>query len=209
VQSTGKIDVDVKKLDVDMLTLTAHKIYGPKGIGALFVKQGVRLNPLFHGGSHEKKRRPGTENIAGVVGFAKALEIALRRRETDYDRMKEQSEYFIEEVMAAIPDVSLNGSREKRLPHTVNLSFKGIEGESILLSLDLKGIAVSSGSACTSGATEPSHVLVAMGIDKVAAQGAIRFSIGRATTNDDLDYVIDTLPEAVNRLREMSPVYKK
>ncbi len=209
VQSTGKIEVDVTKLDVDLLSLTAHKIYGPKGIGALYVKQGVRLDPLFYGGSHEKKRRPGTENIAGVVGLAKALEIALKRRDDDYNRMRQQSEYFIDKITQTIQDVSLNGHREKRLPHTVNLSFQGIEGESILLALDLKGIAVSSGSACTAGAAEPSHVLTAMGIDQVVAQGAIRFSIGRSTTNEQLDYVIGELPGIVNRLRDMSPVYKK
>ncbi len=209
VQAIGKIKVDVKELGVDLLSLTAHKIYGPKGIGALFVKQGVRLEPLFYGGSHEKKRRPGTENIAGAVGLAKTLEIAQSRMEADHKLLTELSDYFILKVQSVLPDVYLNGPKENRIPQTVNLSFQGAEGESLLLGLDLKGIAVSSGSACTSGATEPSHVLQAMGIDKVISQGAIRFSMGRSTTKEQLDYVISVLPEVVNRLRELSPIYNK
>jgi len=208
VQATGKIKVDVKELGVDLLSLTGHKIYGPKGTGALYINQGIKIAPLFYGGSHEKKRRPGTENIAGVVGLAKALEIAGKRMEQDYLMHKELSEYFINKVTTLIPDVYLNGHREKRVMPTMNLSFSGIEGESILLSLDLEGIACSSGSACTSGATEPSHVLVAMGKDKVEAQGAIRFSMGRSTTKEQLDYVIEKLPPVVERLRNMSPIYR-
>ncbi len=208
VQATGKIKVDVKELGVDLLTLTGHKIYGPKGTGALYIKQGVKISPLFYGGSHEKKRRPGTENVAGIVGLAKALEIAGKRMEQDQKMHNELSDYFINKVTTLIPDVFLNGHLEKRVMPTVNLSFSGIEGESILLSLDLEGIACSSGSACTSGATEPSHVLVAMGKDKVEAQGAIRFSMGRSTTKAQLDYVIEKLPPIVERLREMSPIYR-
>ncbi len=208
VQATGKIKVDVKELGVDLLSLTGHKIYGPKGTGALYIKQGVKIAPLFYGGSHEKKRRPGTENIAGVVGLAKALEIAGKRMEQDYKMHKELSRYFIEKVTTLIPDVHFNGPREKRVMPTMNLSFCGIEGESILLSLDMEGVACSSGSACTSGATEPSHVLDAMGMDKVDAQGAIRFSMGRSTTKEQLDYVIEKLPPIVERLREMSPIYR-
>lgn len=208
VQATGKIKVDVKELGVDLLSLTGHKIYGPKGTGALFIKQGVKIAPLFYGGSHEKKRRPGTENIAGVVGLAKALEIAGKRMEQDYKMHKELSQYFIEKITTLIPDVQFNGPREKRVMPTMNLSFSGIEGESILLSLDMEGIACSSGSACTSGATEPSHVLVAMGKDKVDAQGAIRFSMGRSTTKEQLDYLIEKLPPIIERLREMSPIYR-
>ena len=208
VQATGKIEVDVKELGVDLLSLAGHKIYGPKGTGALFIKQGVKIAPLFYGGSHEKKRRPGTENIAGVVGLAKALEIAGKRMEQDYKMHKELSQYFIEKITTLIPDVQFNGPREKRVMPTMNLSFSGIEGESILLSLDMEGIACSSGSACTSGATEPSHVLVAMGKDKVDAQGAIRFSMGRSTTKEQLDYLIEKLPPIIERLREMSPIYR-
>ncbi len=209
VQSIGKITVDVKELGVDMLSLTAHKIYGPKGIGALFIRQGVKIAPLFYGGSHEKKRRPGTENVAGAVGLARALEIAGKKMEQDHKKLSELSDYFIDKVSSAIPDVAFNGSREKRIPQTVNLSFVGIEGESILLSLDLEGIACSSGSACTSGSTEPSHVLTAMGKPKIEAQGAIRISLGRSTTVEQLDYVVEKLIPIIERLRSLSPVYEK
>jgi len=209
VQSIGKVKVDVKDLGVDLLSLTAHKIYGPKGIGGLFIRSGVKLAPLFYGGSHEKKRRPGTESVAGAVALAKTLEIAGRLMEPDFNRLKELADYFIDKVTLQVPDVALNGPKENRVPQTVNLSFAGIEGESILLSLDIEGVACSSGSACTSGATEPSHVLVAMNKPKVEAQGAIRFSLGRSTTREQLDYVIGKLPPVVERLRAMSPVYQK
>ena len=209
VQSTGKIKVDVKQLGVDLLSLTGHKIYGPKGTGALFIRKGLKIAPLFYGGSHEKKRRPGTENIAGVVGLAKTLEIAERCREADFTRLQELADYFTDKVMTNIPDVHLNGPRRNRIPQTVNLSFAGIEGESIVLSLDIEGIACSAGSACTSGATEPSHVLVAMGKPKVRSQGAIRFSMGRSTTREQLDHVISKLGPVVTRLRKLSPIYGK
>lgn len=209
VQSLGKVPIDVKELGLDLMSITAHKIYGPKGIGGLFIRQGIKIDPLFYGGSHEKKRRPGTENVAGAVGFAKTLEIAKQRIDEDYKTISELAEYFIDQTMATIPDVFFNGSRKSRIPQTCNLSFSGIEGESILLSLDLKGIAVSSGSACTSGATEPSHVLTAMGLDKVISQGAIRFSLGRSTTKEEIDYVLSVLPGEVERLRAMSPLYNK
>jgi cysteine desulfurase len=209
VQSIGKIKVDVKALGVDMLSLTGHKIYGAKGTGALYVRQGVKIAPLFFGGSHERKRRPGTENVAGAVGLAKALEIAHERMEKDYETLSKLADYFLERVLERVPDCRLNGSRTNRIPQTVNIAFDGIEGESVVLALDLKGIAVASGSACTSGATEPSHVLQAMDIPAVSARGAIRFSLGRSTTRDDLDYVLAELPPAVARLREMSPMYDK
>ena len=209
VQAVGKVSVDVKAMDVDMASITAHKIYGPKGIGAMYIKAGVKVLPLFYGGAHEKKRRPGTENVAGVVGFAKALEIAMKRQDEDFKSMTNLADHFIDGVTAAIPDVTLNGPRKNRIPQTTNLSFKGVEGESIVLALDLKGIACSSGSACTAGATEPSHVLKAMSIDPVLSQGAIRFSMGRSTTKDELDHVISVLPDVIGRLREMSPVYSK
>ena len=206
VQSVGKISVDIKHLGVDMLSLTGHKIYGPKGSGALFVRQGVKISPLFHGGSHEKKRRPGTENVAGIVGLAKSLEIAGRRMAEDTAKLLSLSEHFTSNVLRAIPHTHLNGSRARRLPQTVSLSFAGAEGESIVLNLDIEGIAVSSGSACTSGATEPSHVLVAMGIDRIVAQGAVRFSLGRSTTREQIDYVLAKLPPIIERLRAMSPI---
>jgi len=207
VQSVGKVKVDARALDVDLMSVTGHKIYGAKGCGALYIKSGIKISPLFYGGSHEKKRRPGTENVAGAVGLAKAFEIAEKRREEDYARISDLADYFIDSVLKNIPDTHFNGSRTNRIPQTMNVSFKGIEGESIVLSLDLKGIAVSSGSACTSGAVEPSHVLVAMGIPKIVAQGAVRFSMGRSTTKVQLDYVLAELPAIIERLRSMSPVY--
>ncbi|MEW5995117.1 MAG: cysteine desulfurase family protein, partial [Candidatus Zixiibacteriota bacterium] len=209
VQSTGKIPVDVKAMGADLLSLTGHKIYGPKGAGALYIKKGVKVAPLFHGGSHEKKRRPGTENVAGAVGLAKCLEIAGQRREKDFEYHSNLADYFIEAVMSKIDDVHLNGPRQNRVPPTVNLSFKGVEGESVVMALDLEGIAVSSGSACTSGATEPSHVLAAMGIPAIMALGAVRFSMGRTTTREQLDYVLEKLPPIIKRLRAMSPIYEK
>jgi len=209
VQSIGKIRVDVKELGVDMLSLTGHKIYGPKGTGALFIRQGVKIAPLFYGGSHERKRRPGTENVAGIVGLAKALEIAEECREEDYMRLNMLSEFFIDTVLREIPNCRFNGPRTDRVPPTVNISFSGIEGESIILALDMQNVAVASGSACTSGAIEPSHVLTAMGVPAVTAQGAIRFSMGRSTTREDLEYVLEILPPIVERLRSMSPLYNQ
>jgi cysteine desulfurase len=205
VQAIGKIKVDVGELGVDMLSLTGHKIYGPKGTGALFIREGVKIAPLFYGGSHEKKRRPGTENVAGAVGLAKTLEIAGRRMDTDTARLTELSDWLIEKITTDIPDCYFNGPRDRRVPQTVNLSFPGAEGESIVVSLDIKGVAVSSGSACTSGATEPSHVLRAMGIDGLRGQGAVRISLGRSTTREQLEYVLEVLPPIIERLRSISP----
>ncbi len=209
VQSTGKIKIDVNSLGVDLLSLSAHKFYGPKGVGAIYIKRGVRLTPLAHGGHHEKARRAGTENVPGIVGLAKALEIANRDMEKEDKRLKNLSERFFEKIKEQISDVYLNGHPELRIPNTLNLSFKGVEGESIILSLDLKGIAVASGSACTSGSLEPSHVLSAMGVPPDLAQSSLRFSFGRSNTFDDIDYVVEVLPEIVSRLRAMSPIYQK
>lgn len=209
VQSTGKIPVDVAELGVDLLSLTGHKIYGPKGTGALFVRQGIKLAPLLYGGSHEKRRRPGTENIAGIVGLAKALEIAGKRMSDDHKRFAKLADHFIDSLLANIPDCRLNGPRQNRIVPTINISFNGVEGESIILSLDLESIAVSSGSACTSGAVDPSHVLSAMGLSAVEAHGSIRFSMGRSTTKAQIDRVLETLPPIIERLRSMSPLYSK
>ena len=210
VQSIGKVKVDVRDLGVDMASLTGHKIYGQKGTGALYIRSGVKIAPLFYGGSHEKKRRPGTENVAGAVGLAKALEIAQERADADFTMLTELSTYFIDAVLKKIPDVKFNGPRDsRRIPQTMNFAFTGVEGESIVLALDLKHVAVSAGSACTSGAVEPSHVLSAMGIPPVTARGSVRFSMGRSTTQKQLDYVLTELPPIIERLREMSPVYKK
>jgi cysteine desulfurase len=209
VQSIGKVRVDVNELGVDLLSLTGHKIYGPKGAGALYVREGVKIAPLFYGGAHEKKRRPGTENVAGAVGLARTLEIAERRRDADHKTLTELADYFINRLLSEIPDTHFNGPRNNRIPQTINVSFPGSEGEALLLSLDMEGIACSSGSACTAGATEPSHVLTAMGIPRTIAQSAVRFSLGRSTTRDQLDYVLAKLPAVVQRLRAMSPTYDK
>ncbi|MEE8577908.1 MAG: aminotransferase class V-fold PLP-dependent enzyme [candidate division Zixibacteria bacterium] len=209
VQAIGKVKVDVKASEVDLLSLTGHKIYGPKGIGALFIRQGIKLSPVMFGGSHEKKRRPGTENVAGAVGLAKTLEIAETCREEDFERLSGLADDFIDAILDRIPDCRFNGSRSLRVPQTVNIAFAGIEGESIVLSLDMESICVSSGSACTSGAVEPSHVLTAMNIPAIEAQGSIRFSLGRTTTREQLEHVLTMLPPIVERLRQMSPVYKR
>lgn len=210
VQSAGKIEVNVKKLNVDILSMSGHKIYGPKGSGIIFIRKGVKITPLFHGGHHEKRRRAGTEDVPGIVGFATALELAEELREEEHKRWTELADFFIDGVQSRIPDVFLNGPRDdRRIPSTVNLSFKAIEGESIILSLDMKGVAVASGSACTSGSLEASHVLSAMGVPVELAQGSIRFSLGRFTTKEDIEYTIEMLPEIIERLRAMSPLYSK
>jgi cysteine desulfurase len=210
VQSAGKIKLDVRQLKVDMLSMSGHKIYGPKGIGVIYIRKGLRIAPLFHGGHHEKRRRAGTENVPGIVGFARALELAEELREEEHKRWRELSERFITGVRSQIEDVYLNGPEDdRRIPPTVNFSFQGVEGESIILSLDMKGVAVASGSACTSGSLEASHVLLAMGVPAELAQGSIRFSLGRFTTEEDIDYTISVLPEIIERLRAMSPLYSK
>lgn len=210
VQSAGKIKVNVDELNVDMLSMTAHKMYGPKGTGILYIRKGKKVTPLFYGGHHEKRRRPGTENVPGIVGFARALEIAESVREDEHKRWTELADLLIDGVQSKISDVYLNGPRdERRVPSTVNLSFKAVEGESIILSLDMKGIAVSSGSACTSGSLEASHVLAAMSVPVELAQGSIRFSLGRYTTKEDVEYTVSVLPDIIQRLREMSPLHSK
>ncbi|MCK5125009.1 MAG: cysteine desulfurase NifS [candidate division Zixibacteria bacterium] len=209
VQAIGKIPVNVNDLGIDMLSLSGHKVYGPKGIGVLYIRKGTKITPLSHGGAHERRKRAGTENVVSIVGLAKAMEIAIGKIDQEQARMKELSEFFINEVQSKVPDVFLNGSVENRVKSTVNLSFLGVEGEAIILSLDIKGIAVSSGSACTSGSLEASHVLKAMDVDVLLAQGSIRFSMGKDTTKEQLEYTASVLPEIINRLREMSAAYKK
>jgi len=208
VQSVGKISVNVEDLGIDLLALSGHKLCGPKGAGGLYVRSGVKITPLMQGGHHEKKRRPGTENIPAIVGLGEAIRLAEQTREPEHARLTKLSDYFIEAVQKRIPNVYLNGPRdERRMPSTVNLSFEYIEGESIILSLDLKGVEVASGSACTSGSLDPSHVLLAMGVSTELAQGSIRFSMGRFTTREDLEYTVSVLPEIIERLRSMSPLY--
>jgi cysteine desulfurase len=207
VQSAGKIPLDTEKIPIDLASISGHKIYGPKGVGAIYIRKGVRITPLAHGGHHERSRRAGTENIPGIVGLGKAAEIALRDMEDQYRHLKSLTEAFFKKLHEKIVDISLNGHSEKRIPSTLNISFKGVEGESIILSLDMKGVAVASGSACTSGSLEPSHVLSALGIDPAIAQSSIRFGFGRGNTMEDVDYVCEVLPEIIERLRSMSPIY--
>jgi|LFRM01.2.fsa_nt_gb cysteine desulfurase len=209
VQSLGKIPVDVEEMNADLLTGSGHKIYGPKGIGFLYIRKGVHLSPLVFGGAQEKKIRPGTENMPGIVGLGKAVELAGQEMDSEMPRMTQLRDKLIKGILERIPDVRLNGHPTLRVPTNVNVSFEYVEGESLLLSLDMKGIAASSGSACTSGSLDPSHVLLAMGICKEVAHGSVRMTLGRDNTGEQIDYVLDVLPEIVQRLRDMSPLYQK
>lgn len=209
VQSVGHVPIDVKFLDVDMLSLSAHKFYGPKGVGALYLRKGVKPFSLIHGGGQERKRRAGTENVAGVVGMGKAIELAVAEMDHESQREKGLSSKLINGLFDAVPAIQLNGHRDRRLPNNVNISFRYVEGESLLLNLDMEGIAASSGSACTSGSLAPSHVLMAMGIPHEIAHGSLRMTLGRANTEQDIDVVLEVLPRIVEKLREMSPIYVK
>ncbi|MBI5642386.1 MAG: cysteine desulfurase NifS [Deltaproteobacteria bacterium] len=207
VQAVGKVPIDVTKLNVDLLTISGHKLYGPKGVGALFVKRGVRLVPLIHGGHHERNRRGGTENVAGIVGFGKAADIALRDMDKEVEHLKGLKERLERGFAEKIPHIKVNGHPDKRLANTSNISFEFVEGESLLLNLDMKGIAASSGSACTSGSLEPSHVLVSMGLSHELSHGSVRFSLGKSNTMEEIDYLIEIMPPIVERMRSMSPLY--
>jgi cysteine desulfurase len=205
VQAVGKIPVDVERSRADLLSLSAHKIHGPKGVGALFVRKGTRLSKLLHGGHHERDRRAGTENVPGIVGFGRAAETALVQLDERMTRMRELRDYLERRVMSLVSDVSVNGDRARRVPNISNLSFEGIDGESLLIALDLKGIAVSTGSACASGSLEPSHVLQALGLSREEVRGSLRFSLSAFTTREEIDYAVSVLSETVARLREMIP----
>jgi len=207
VQSIGKIPLDVEK--IDLLTGSAHKIYGPKGTGFLYVRKGIKLEPLFFGGGQEKKRRSGTENIPGIVGLGLACELAGQELEREMARQTKLRDKLLKGLIERIPYTRLNGSWQKRIASNVNISFEYVEGESVLLSLDLQGIAASSGSACTSGSLEPSHVLMAMGICHQTAHGSVRMTLGRNTSDEEIEYVLKTLPPIVERIRMMSPLYDK
>lgn len=209
VQTVGKIPVNVNELNIDLLSLSGHKIYGPKGIGVLYIRKGTRIQPLIQGGHHELNRRAGTENVPAIVGLGKAIEIAKATMEKESMRLTNLRNRLCSGIGEKIDYVRLNGHPGKRLPNTLNMSFEFVEGESMILNLDLKGIAVSTGSACTSGSLEPSHVLKAMGVDAAVAQGSIRFSLGKDNTEEDIDYVLEVLPEIIERLRVMSPLYKQ
>ncbi len=209
VQSLGKIPVNVDDLGVSLLTASAHKIYGPKGVGCLYIRKGTRIQALVHGGGQERKRRSGTENLPGIIGFGKACELAGQRLEEDSAYIADLRDRLMKGILGKIDHVKLNGHPTKRVPTNLNVSFEYIEGESLLLSLDMKGIAGSSGSACTSGSLDPSHVLLAMGICHEIAHGSLRLTLGRENTIEDVDYVLEVLPQIVDRLRAMSPLYDK
>ncbi|MCL4368958.1 MAG: cysteine desulfurase NifS [Actinobacteria bacterium] len=207
VQTVGALSTDVKELGVDLLSVSSHKLYGPKGVGCLFTRKGVRLRPLLQGGAQERKRRAGTENVPGIIGFGKAMELAGAEREERANRITGLRDELIQGLLAAIPEVSLNGHPELRLPNNVNIAIKYVEGESICLNLDFAGIAASSGSACSSDSLEPSHVLLAIGISPENAHGSLRFSLGKSTTSEDITYVVEQLPPIIEKLRAMSPLY--
>lgn len=209
VQAVGNIEIDVEKLNIDSLSLSGHKFYGPKGIGALYVRTGIKFEKFISGGHQERNKRAGTENVAGIVGMGKAIELAYSNLDEHNKKIKELRDYYVEQVKEKIPYIKINGDIEKRLPGNSNISFRFIEGESLLLNLDLKGICASSGSACTSGSLDPSHVLLAIGLPHEIAHGSLRISIGKYNTKEEIDYLIENLVEIVNRLREMSPLWEK
>ncbi len=208
VQAYGNEIIDLEDLHIDLLSLSAHKIYGPKGVGALYIRKGTKIHKLIHGGGQEKKRRAGTEDTPGIVGFGKAAEIAYENIEEHIERLTKLRDRLIDGIMTEIEHTKLNGHPTKRLPGNVNISFEFIEGEALLLSLDMEGIAVSSGSACTSGSLDPSHVLMAIGLTHEQAHGSLRLTLGDFTTEDEIDYVIEKLQPIVDRLRNMSPLYE-
>ncbi|MDP8299471.1 MAG: cysteine desulfurase NifS [Candidatus Tantalella remota] len=207
VQYVGKMPLDVQKTKIDLISMSGHKINGPKGVGALYIKKGTKLAKFRYGGHQEKGRRPGTENVPGIVGLGKACEIATEKGQENYARVQCLRDKLHERIQSEIKMTRLNGHPEKRLPNTLNIGFDYLEGESILLSLDLEGVAVSTGSACTSGSLEPSHVLMSMGIDALYSQGSVRFSFSIFNTEEEIDYVMEKLPAIIARLRAMSPVY--
>ena len=208
VQAAGAIPLDVGDLGVDMLTIAAHKFYGPKGVGALYIKAGTKVERFIHGGAQERARRAGTENVAGVVGLAEAFRITTVDLEANGARLRALRDRTIREVMDRIPHTILNGHPERRLPNNANFAFRFIEGESMLLMLDMKGVGASSGSACTSGSLDPSHVLLAIGLPHETAHGSLRVTFGAENTDADVDYLLDTLPPIIQRLRDMSPLYE-
>jgi cysteine desulfurase len=208
VQAAGSLALDVDELNVDLLTLAAHKLYGPKGVGALFVRRGVPLLPLINGGGQERRRRAGTENIPGIVGMATALRLAEERRASYIAHCAPLRDRLIAGICERIPEAFLNGHPSQRLPNNANLAFDGVEGESVLLLLDQLGIAASSGSACTSGALEASHVLLALGIPYERAIGTVRFTLGKDTTAEEIDYVLEVLPGQIEQLRSVALAYQ-
>ena len=208
VQAFGQIPVNVDECHIDMLSASGHKLNGPKGIGFLYIRRGVKIRSFVHGGAQERKRRAGTENVPGIVGFGTAVKRAADTMKARTDKEIELRDYMIERISSEIPYARLNGDAKKRLPNNVNFSFRFIEGESLLIMLDMKGICASSGSACTSGSLDPSHVLLAIGLPHEIAHGSVRMTLSEETTKDDVDYLTDNLKEIVSRLRSMSPLYE-
>lgn len=209
VQTFGHIPINVNELNVDLLSLSAHKFYGPKGVGALYIRKGTRLETFMRGGDQERGRRASTHNVAGIVGCARAIQLCQQNLETETKFQSALRDKLIKEIPLRVPEVRLNGHPTKRLPNNVNFSIKYIEGESILLSLDMLGIAVSTGSACTSSSLEPSHVLLAIGLNHETAHGSVRITLGRFTKESDIDYLLEKLPPVVEKLRAMSPLYER
>ncbi|MDD1703836.1 MAG: cysteine desulfurase NifS [Methanoregula sp.] len=209
VQAIGSVPIDVKAQNIDLLSLSAHKFYGPKGIGALYIKKGVRIENLLHGGGQEKRRRAGTENIPGIVGLGRAIELATADIPGHSARVAAMRDRLVTGILEKIPYARLNGHPEKRLPGNINISFEFIEGESMLIWLDDEGICASTGSACTSGSLEPSHVLLATGLPVEISHGSLRLTLGDANKPGDVDVILDVLPKVVSKLREMSPLYQK
>lgn len=206
VQALGNVPIDVKALGVDFLSMSAHKIYGPKGVGALYIRKGMKIHNFMHGGAQESKKRAGTENMAGIAGFGKAAELSMKNFENHVKHCSQVRDYFWQKIQENITGVQLNGSKERRHPGNLNISFDYIEGEAILLMLDANGISVSTGSACSSKSLVPSHVLDALGVPATKMNGTVRFTVGDYTTIEDIDYVVDVLVKVVERLRELSPV---
>src|SRR6266853_282713 len=209
VQSAGKLPIDVNALELDLLALSGHKFYGPKGIGALYIRGGTRLQQLLYGGHYQRGFRPGTENVAGIVGLGKAAEIARKSLAEDAQRVSSLRDKLQQGLLHRVPQSRVNGGGAQRTPNTTNLVFPGVEGEALLIALDLKGLACSTGAACSSGAVEPSHVLTAIGLPPEEARASLRFSLGRHTTPADIDFALNVVPAAVTQLRELSPTYRK
>lgn len=208
VQAVGSLKIDVEELGIDALSLSAHKFYGPKGIGALYIKKGVKFQKYIDGGHQEKNKRAGTENVPAIVGLGKAIDMAYEDLEEHNKKIKDLRDYYLSEVQNKIPYIRINGDIERRLPGNSNISFRYIEGEGLLLNLDIKGICASSGSACTSGSLDPSHVLLAIGLPHEIAHGSLRISIGKYNTKEEVDYLVESLVEIVQKLRDMSPLYE-
>ncbi len=209
VQTLGHLPINVDELNVDLLAMSGHKLYGPKGVGALYIRKGTRIISILHGGEQERRRRASTENVPGIVGFGKAVEIAEIEMEEEIRRLTTLRDRLIKSILEKIDYSQLNGHPTQRLPNNVNVSIEFIEGESMLLNLDLAGIAASTGSACSSSSLEPSHVLLALGLTHELAHCSLRFTLGRQTTPEDIDYVLEVLPKVVSKLRAMSPLYKQ